>query len=268
MHIAIDDTYGAAFDYDSKYVTSNRRTNVAISIPDNQVEYVRAQIRAVLASLRDQFGIDVEELHFVDIYNRNPPWDKFKNGENLTVFATFFEIYRMYNWTIFIQTLDDYSYEDHDMSKFNLKLNNLDLNKREHLSLFFLLIKIKMFYKKDSEDLIVFMDEGLGKPGNSFCEDVFSDYSAEYVGKFESSSSEPLLQLADFVAFTINRNTHLLSKNKRTDVDNWFLEQFNYTRFNCSDLIVNVYDKELHKLTVQDIDASIYENRKFKRLAS
>ncbi|WP_281628870.1 DUF3800 domain-containing protein [Vibrio sp. St2] len=268
MHIAIDDTYGAVFDYDSKYVTSNRRTNVAVSIPDHEVGHVREQIRSVLALFKEEFGIEVDELHFVDIYNRKPPWDKFENGENLAVFRAFFEIYRKYNWDIFIQTLDDYSYEDHDLSKFNVKLNNLDLNKREHLSLFFLLIKIKRFYKTKAENLTVFMDEGLGKPGSSFCEDVFRDYSAEYVGTFESSASEPLLQLADFVAFTINRNTHLLTKTKRTVIDNWFLEQFSNARFNCSDLTVSAYDKELEQLTVQDIDASIDENRKSKGLTS
>ncbi|HAS3561358.1 TPA: DUF3800 domain-containing protein [Vibrio cholerae] len=268
MYIAIDDTYGAVFDYDSDYITSNRRTNVAISIPNNQVDYVREQIRSILAVFREDFGINAEELHFVDIYNRKHPWNKFKNGENLAIFKAFFEIYRLHNWKIFIQTLDDYSYKDHDMSKFDVKFNDLDLNKREHLSLFFLLIKIKRFYKERSEDLTVFMDEGLGKPGSGFCEDIFRDYSAGYVGRFESSASEPLLQLADFVAFTINRNTHLLGKNKRTDIDNWFLKEFNNVCFNCSDLTISTYDKNIDELIAQDVDACIFENRILKGLAS
>ena len=51
MHIAVDDTYGPKNFGKSKYVTGERRTSVGVVFKDDEVEYVRNQIRECLIEI-------------------------------------------------------------------------------------------------------------------------------------------------------------------------------------------------------------------------
>ena len=88
MFIAIDDTYGPDSVTESKYVTGLRRTNVAVIFEDSQADFVREQLLGCLDAATDIVGCEVGEFHFVDIFNRKPPWDREENI-NLKVFEFF-----------------------------------------------------------------------------------------------------------------------------------------------------------------------------------
>jgi hypothetical protein len=49
MHIAIDDTYGPNQPSTSEFVTGARRTHVAVVFEDNDVAYIRDQVRDCLS---------------------------------------------------------------------------------------------------------------------------------------------------------------------------------------------------------------------------
>ncbi|MEZ8883948.1 DUF3800 domain-containing protein [Vibrio sp. 10N.222.54.F6] len=267
MHIAIDDTYGPNASTNSKFVTGNRRTNVGIVFPDDEVDYIRDQIKDCLRFIKEEFSVESEEFHFVEIYNRKSPWDKLPDHANLGVLEAFAEIYTKYKWKVFIQTIDDRTLRDHGIVTVKGKVNQFHLEKPSDLSLFWLLIKIKKFYFKTNEKLTVFVDEGLGKPNADVGNEVFHDYPNEYLGKFQSSSHEPLLQLADFIAFIVNRSTHLYMKENRTDTDNWFLELFNYIDINTDDLAKSTVDVvDYRNFTISDFDELHTEDRRKKGL--
>lgn len=236
MHIAIDDTYGPEITTASDYVTGSRRTHVAVVFGDDDVDFYRSQIKGILSFINEKFDFAPNELHFVDIYNRNDPWDQLPDEANLRIFKAFFHLYKIYKWPIHIQTIDQRTLSDHGVDKFEGTIQGLKLSNRSDLSLVWLLIKLKKLYWDSTEDITAIIDEGAGKSGQEIGSAIFHDWPREFSGSYASSAEEPLLQLADFVAFCINRSTHLGLKEKRTDVDNWFLQEFGLAKFNCPDL--------------------------------
>lgn len=264
MYIAIDDTYGPTISTSSQYATENRRTNVGVAFPDNDVDYIREQIKACIDSIKSEFSVDLKEFHFVDIYNRKRPWDKLPDKANLAIFSFFAKIYTEYKWKVFIQTVDNRTLRDHDFGKVIGRINQFNLEKLTDLSLFMLLVKIKIYYLNTSEDLTIFIDEGIGKPNTTVGNEIFHNYSNTYQGEFKSSHEEPLLQLADFIAFVVNRSTHLYMKKNRTEVDNWFLQLFNSMNINSDDLLKMDMGTNYSNFTVTDFD-KLHENDRCRK---
>lgn len=236
MHIAIDDSYGPETETGSEYVTGQRRTHTAVVFRDDEVDEVRGQIRSCLDYIAEHIPVRPAEFHFVDIYNRKAPWDLLPKRANLGLIGAFAEIYSRYRWEVVVQTIDQRTLADHRIEKFPGKVDGLDLTNRTDLSLAFLLVRIKHKYMHSKEPLSLFADEGRRKPGATFANGFFWDWPSSFRGAYASSADEPLLQIADFVAYCINRSTHLSMKATRTEVDNWFLHTFARMNINCDDL--------------------------------
>ncbi|HEX4548953.1 hypothetical protein [Pseudomonas sp.] len=226
MHLVIDDTYSSGGVSLSKYVTGDRRTHIAVAIPDNEVSNLRMEMQECLKIVTDELKVKANEFHFVDIYNRNGPWSHLVKMENLRIFEFFAEIYNHYKWKVHIQTIDDQTFEDHPAIKAEGVVDGLDLSKRSDLSLFFLLVKLKHIYTiRDHGQLTLIVDNRTdGELGAPVGYSVFSERVPFFKGSFESSSKEPLLQISDFIAFCINRTTNLGVKSSRTDTDYAFLD--------------------------------------------
>lgn len=268
IYIAIDDTYGGGDDFSSRYITTNRRSNVAVFFNDFEVDKIRESIKNCLDVINKQFQLNVDEFHFVDIYNKNGLWSGIDGDNNLLIFDFFACIYKKHRWKIILQTIDDRTRKDHPIpdEMFEVaKAWNFDLKKNDHLSLFFLLLKIRLSFSnnKSVDDLFIFMDEGFGKKGKDFVSGFFNGNITNYKGCFASSKEEPLLQIADFLAFCINRMTILATKKNRTKTDEWFLSLCGSMQFNCEDLKMVVFDKGF---TVDDFDFEHKRDRIIKGL--
>jgi hypothetical protein len=263
MHIAIDDTYGPEGKTDSSFVTGDRRTHVAVLFPDNDVQDIRFQAGECVAEVSTLVGCSVKEFHFVDLYNRKSPWDKLPDEANLRIFEFFAYIYRHYKWPVLVQTIDARTLRDHGIARIEGAIEGLDLSNTADLSLFWLLIKIKSKFRKKPMPITLLLDEGRAKPGTAFGSKIFHDWSEPFNGGYASSSSEPLLQLADFIAFCINRSTHLSMKRNRSEVDTWFLNLVGTMEIDCEDL-------KSHKLpvtfSVADFDGLHSQDRASKGL--
>ncbi|KJE35308.1 hypothetical protein UF64_11840 [Thalassospira sp. HJ] len=236
MYIAIDDTYGPVDSAPSKYVTGARRTHVAVIFPNDQVDDIRQQVTNCLDFFGEKLSARPEELHFVDIYNRNGVWNDMTNGENLAIISAFANIYNLYNWRVNIQTIDDRTLLDQPALQNFPKIDNLDPKNRDDLSLYLLCLKLRREIQKLDEDTWIFIDEGKKRPNTQFGEVFFSDLNVNVSGTYSSSSSEPLLQIADFLAFSVNRMTHLSLKPTRTDTDQWFMSTIGKMNINCADI--------------------------------
>ncbi len=237
MYIAIDDTYGPEIQTQSRYVSGERRTHVAVIFNDEDVQDFREQIHSCLEEIGRQIPNQVTEFHFVDIYNRNQPWDGLPEGVNLKIFEFFAYIYSRYHWPVIVQTIDSRTLRDHGIKNLVGKIEGLDLSNSADLSLLWLLIKIKMRYKQSPAPIHLLLDEGRKKPGAQFGSMIFHDWPQTFIGSYASSATEPLLQIADFIAFCINRSTHLSMKAKRTDIDNWFLRLVGGMKIDSEELV-------------------------------
>lgn len=96
--------------------------------------------------------------------------------------------------------------------------------------------KIKNKIKTSDTEITIIVDEGKKKAGSSISPKLFQDWQSKVSGVYASSKEEPLLQLADFLAYCINRCTHLMMKNKRTEIDNWFQELVVAMAINSDDI--------------------------------
>ena len=260
MHVVIDDTYGPDIDTHSIFVTGKRRTHVAVLFNDSIVDEYRFQLKQCIRSLQEFIEQPIVELHFIDIYNRNEPWDQLPEEANLDIFQAFAEIYAMYNWPVIVKTHDDRTLKDHGV-RLKGTLADFDLTDHSDLSLLRLLIAIKSEFKEQPEPLNFIIDEGKGKAGSSIDLGLFHDYPESVKGEYRSSSEEPLLQIADFLAYCINRSTHLQMKKKRTEIDNWFLGLVGSMRINSKDLKhIRVNDD----FTVSSFDDLHLQDRKNK----
>lgn len=263
MFIAIDDTYSDPSSPSSTYVTANRRTHVAVIFSDEDAEDVRNQLPACFTEINEQFKMNVSEFHFKDVMNKKNEWKKLPKQKRLAVFAFFAFLYNHYKWEVLIQTVDERTKKDIGILGHILS-NGVEINKVNNvLSLKLLLLKIKDKVKACSEKLTIIMDEGEGKPGESFGFDYFSDQTGGYNGYYESSKNEPLLQMADFIAYSINRLTYLSMKSERNEDDNDFIEIISSMDINCADwkktyLPIN--------FTVHDFDNFIKKDRDEKGL--
>lgn len=235
MHIAIDDTYGPERVEKSRYVTGNRRSMVAVIFKDEEVKYVREQIVGCLKFISELLGHSVDEFHFTDIYNRRRGWACFHQDQNLRLFEAFAEIYRSNRWPIEIQTIDDRTLRGSALESMTGRSDGLDLSKRADLALVMLCLKIKRRYRPVEQPLCIWVDQGKGLPSQSFGKALFKDWPGKFEGKFVSSK-EPLVQIADFIAFCVNRSTALGLKDGRTKIDTWFLQLIGSMGLNSPDL--------------------------------
>lgn len=252
MHIAIDDTYGPIkVGSTSKYVTGARRTHVGVLFSDTEVEDIRSQLTSCLNEVKDLMSVEAKEFHFVDIYNKKPPWDVLEGDQNLSVFEFFADIYSKYRWPVMIQTIDGRTFSDHGIQKIVGKLEKINLENDSHLSLLFLMIKIKRQLKDRPEELTIIIDEGIGNVGQNFGVSVFYDWPESANVRFEASKSEPLLQIADFIAYSINRCTHLAMKPAKSETDLWFLELIGGMGLNSEDVIFAQFSSNFQ---IEDFD--------------
>lgn len=233
MYIAIDDTYGPTNGPSSKYVTGARKTWVAVEFDDHEVAEIRSGIKNTLTAIKTQFNILVQEFHFTDIYNRISPWNQLPDRENLKIIEAFADLYYRNNWVVHIQTIDERTLKDHGIESIIAKPEGLNLKNRDELALFFMLSKIKSRIGK-SQNINLIIDEGLKKNNHQIGNLLFHGY--HFHGSFQSSSNDPLLQIADFLAFAINRCTHLMLKENRSETDLWFLDLIASMEINSTDI--------------------------------
>jgi len=182
---------------------------------------------------------------------------------NLKIFEFFALIYLQYRWPVLIQTIDKHTLHDHGIKSIIGKIDGLDLSNKADLSLFMLLKKIKIKFKSNPTPINIILDEGRCKPGQPFGSIIFHDWQKKFTGIYNSSAEEPLLQLADFLAFCINRSTHLSTKKKRTDIDNWFVELVGKMQIDCDDLKTVVLPVDF---SVADLDQIHFQDRAKKGL--
>nr|WP_128083344.1 DUF3800 domain-containing protein [Methylobacterium sp. B34] len=236
MHIVIDDTYGPEIETGSKYVTQSRRTHAAVVLEDKQIDQIRFELKTLLSTANAAYGKSAKEFHFAHIYNRKHDWSDLQVDAVLHIFTCFSTLFDRYCWPIELQTVDERTLTDHGITSVSDKIDGLNLSKRPDLSLYMLCMKIKTKYNSKDSPLTLIVDEGKAKPNRPFGRNIFKGWESSFTGRYDSSSNEPLLQIADFAAFCINRSTHLSMKSNRSDIDRALLKIISNANFQCNDL--------------------------------
>jgi hypothetical protein len=112
------------------------------------------------------------------------------------------------------------------------------------------LIKYKNSYGIKSEPKVI-IDEGRQKAGN----EQKLQFTTDKIRKvfYEKSDEEILLQMADFMAFTINRIQNNLVKD-RTKFDQKFMEMVGKLHYNNVDNLIYIQANKIHDYTKEKFD--------------
>ena len=263
MKIAIDDTYGPVTGTSSALVTTARRTHVAVVFSDEEAKIASEIILRLLTHASKRLHSTIRELHFADIYNKSGAWKNCPGKYNLAIMKYLMITYSKYKWRVLLQTIDERTMRDHPQLVSFPSIEGLNPQERSELSLILLLLKIRIELANTMPQIEMYVDGGLKKVGNPIGKQIFSGWQNSATGHFTDSAKQPLLQIADFLAFTINRITHLSLKSERSILDFRFLQAVSKMQLNCEDLTIFEAKRDF---TRADFDEAHLSDRRLKGL--
>lgn len=271
--IFIDDTGSPGLKVNSRYLTTDRKTWVAVILTELERIEAKEQLTECIKYIKDEFNAD--EFHFKDIYNGA---NQFKNIDleiRLEIFKAFAEIFKTYKWPMIVQTFNNHNmYENkliyENITKINeaVKIDNFNLKDNGDLALFYLLFKCKKYIEKNKNEYSLpvdfIIDEGRQKANTYQTTTLLEGIANNNKLYYAKSSEEILIQLADFAAFCLNRVQLIMANEKRNSLDNTFVKICEYADFN----FINIPKEKvnLNKFSTDDFDYLHYQDKSEKKL--
>jgi len=206
----------------------DRKSWVGVVVPPKQVLPVASDLNEAITALG--FDLGLKEYHFVDIYSGKGPFREVGLEARLLIFKMFSALFYIHELLIYVQTFDPVVHGRlaSSLPKPLPKVADcFDMHSHQDAALWLLLVRVWEYIlaKRTSKNhrAMVFIDEGLRKPGSCVEVDVLGDAFLDGRLYFEKSSLSPMLQLADFAAFCLNRSQIIFHKEKRSDLEISFL---------------------------------------------
>lgn len=229
--IYIDDTGNAQHRSNFKYDTSMSASWCAILLNEKQHLSALNFMSRELKELYKQLELD--EFHFTDIFSGK---GIYRNVENrLDFFKEFSAFSSLEQYVVLFQSFAEDDYERLKIKKTQATIDGFKLYNYSDFALYNLLLQIYSFLYINSgytAPCRIIIDEGRCK--NNSYQDCSILGSLLENGKilYKSSKEEPLLQLADFTAYTLNRCRWLDMKDSLTEYDKKFLKIASFANFN------------------------------------
>jgi len=214
----------------SKFVTENgeRVSIVGCLIPFEKYFQVLNEISNQLKMLDLYYNAD--EFHFCDIYNRRGDFVNNEEEDTISMIEVFSDIVRGFDIKLITATIKisdlennpEFIEETYSIAKqngFYLKGNHLE----EACAFFQNIFNAKKYLDRlGNGDKIrrVYCDEGLKKAGTQFYINNLYPYPLQV--SFNRSDSSPMLQLADFAAWSLTRMKHSVDKKNNCAAINPF----------------------------------------------
>lgn len=256
--IYIDDTGNPGEKTNIQYGSKKSKTWVAIILTSDERNDGEEQMNECIEGLKIHYN-GASEFHFSDIYQGKKEFKKINKEDRFRLFNMFADIFRNERFPVRVQT---FSEEDYDRVKINksksFNQDEFGLNSYSDFALYHLLVLVNTFLKENVEKYPppyeIIIDEGKKKAEQT---QNFSSIFKEnelFQNKlfYKSSKDTPLLQLVDFVAFSLNRCKILLQNNKKNKDDLWFLKMCEYADFQSN--------LKRGKITVNDNTTELYDN--------
>ena len=258
--VFIDDTGLPGLDTGTEFVTSGRKTWVAVVVPPRIMPIISSSLTSALENLRVRTG--AEEFHFADIYSGRKQFKGIELNYRLACFDYFSSLFAKHDLPIFVQSFEpSHLARMHAACEIPKKIGWMDMQKTEDAAFFFLMKHIQDHLvakaRKYGVPARVFVDEGRARQGVCMrwpFEEIFADGLICFMN---SSLCFPL-QLADFAAFALTRNQWIMTKPIKTEIDMLFVALLsrlggkfrNVTSFPVTDLM-RITPREYARITGQ-----------------
>jgi len=243
--IYIDDTGTPSQKSKSKYDSGDWSTWSCIILKPEYKLIYEQKAKDLFEEYNKIYGI--KEFHFTEILSGKKPFRKVSLDDRLEIFFKFAKLYRLCHAPIIVQSLtsDDMVRNKMPYLKY-LKVDNFDFSKHSDMALWFLLEKtVKHLRENPDYPLLskIFIDEGRQKPNTTQKINILEGVSEKSEIKYVSSKDEILIQLIDFIAFSLNRMRWILMNNKKSKLDFELLRIISYANFDIINLEKIEYDK-------------------------
>jgi hypothetical protein len=224
--VFVDDTGSPGLRDTPNHLHPERKSWVAVVVPRSAIAEVWQQFPHAIDELEKQTG--ATEFHFAEIYGGTREFKGVPLEKRLSIFAFMAHIFSVYNFPVFVQTLDPVSLDDiRARGAFPDRLGPFNFKRHEDLALFFLLLRVKWHLEQNYSDAErrarVFVDEGFQRNGAAIVIKHLDKVFADGLICFGRSDSILPIQLADFAAFCLNRTQLLLGRPKLSALDESFL---------------------------------------------
>lgn len=257
--IYIDDTGSPDETTNSKFSSKKSKTWTAVIMSKDERIDAEEQMKECIECLKFHYN-GADEFHFTDIYQGKKKFKRINIDERFYLFEIFAGIFRDMQYPILVQTFseEDYNRNNIDNSKSH-NIDGFDLKSYNDLSLYGLLKLVKDYLGENKDKYPppyeIIIDEGKKKNAGEtqevpsiFNKDLFEDKIF-----YKSSKETLLLQLADFVAYSLNRYRIILQNNKKGENDKRFLRVCRDANFNT----INLVKKEI---SINQDTTKIYDN--------
>lgn len=251
-YIYIDDTGNAQHRSGFKYDTSNSASWCAIILNEKQYSSAQMFMNNMLKELQNQLSID--EFHFTDIFSAKGIYRSIEN--RFDIFKEFSGFSAFEQYIVLFQSFSEDDYERNKLVKSQIVVDGFKLYNYSDFALYNLLLQIKVYLTSNSEystPYRIIIDEGRCKNNSSQDCSILGDSLENQRILYKSSKEEPMLQLADFTAFMLNRCTWLNMKDNLSKYDKEFLKIASFANFNTPFL-------RSMKLHIDSNRKQIYEN--------
>ena len=254
--IVIDDSGSPGDNIESQFLTNLRKTWVAVLINDSCLKSLQKDLKYI-KNLFKKFNID--ELHFADLINGNGNYKVFTQEKRLALLDAFCMFFRQYKLPFFVQTTNPDTLGENGLILALKKISykGLDLADYEVQGLFLLFLRVVEYLKENNMpngDYEIIIDEGLKKAGTRLEIPLFQEYTFKL--KFEQSKNNLLLQIADFVAYSVNRMQRTMVKDPalRTSFDKEVIYIISEAFHDCKASGVKLVGMDINISTKDDYD--------------
>ncbi len=214
--LAIDDTAFATGEKHFETLKSEETCFVSVALRKDVMPLLAGYMKEKTDKLFERFG--TREFHFTDIYNRKGVFKDIEIEETLDIVRSFAQDMNDAGMIITVSTINKHSYKDPMQVSLMQMIKNFILPKlglpdsKESVNLLLNIIRSQQMVEENFGDAKIteaLCDEGLMKAGKGF-ELPLSRGNVDV--KFKSSTDH-LLQFADFSAWFVTRMKHIADKH-------------------------------------------------------
>jgi len=222
----IDDSGTPGQSSPSEHLHPGRKTWVALVLEAHHVATVYREMPGALSELARH--VNANEFHAVDIYGGTGEFASASLNIRLAFLESLAYLFATYRFPVLVQTFSPANVAEHEpVLSAAGTIGPFDFTSATDAGLLLLIRQVREYLAQQpqsfQEPCVLVADEGRCKAGAFVPVPPFASFAIHGGLFFESSRAVFPLQLADFAAFSINRTQWLLSKQHRTDLDNWIL---------------------------------------------
>lgn len=265
--IYIDDTGNAQHRSDFKYDTSMSASWCAILL--NEKQHLSA-LNFMSRELKELYRqLELDEFHFADIFSGKGIYRHVEN--RLDFFKEFSAFSSLEQYVVLFQSFAEDDYERLKIKKTHATIDGFKLYDYSDFALYNLLLQIGRFLYTNSDytkPCKIVIDEGRCKNNSYQNCSILGNILENGKILYKSSKEEPLLQLADFTAYTLNHCNWLDMKNSLNEYDKKFLKIASLANFNVPFLKKNELniDSDRRQIYEQYLDEAYKKSQSYPEL--